>query len=94
VQGGKRSSSVRQFRFCHACRSGRFRPWKCRPARVLAGGMFDRFTFFNDLDRYTTRVLVTDHEWNRPGNKLVVQAMPNAAGADAEVWLVELPRAY
>ena len=59
-----------------------------------AGGMFDRFTFFNDLDRYTTRVLVTDHEWNQAGNKLVVQAVPNAIGADAEVWLVELPQAY
>ena len=59
-----------------------------------AGGIFDRLTFFNDLNRYTTRVLVTDHEWNRTGNRLVVQAMPNAVDADAEVWLVELPQAY
>ena len=59
-----------------------------------AGGSFDRFTYFNDLDRYSTRVLVTDHEWNQAGNKLVVQVMPNAVGADADVWLVELPRSY
>lgn len=55
---------------------------------------FDRLTFFNDLDRYSTKVLVTDHEWNQAGDKLVVQAMPNAAGANADIWLVELPRAY
>jgi hypothetical protein len=58
------------------------------------GGVFDRLTFFNDLDRYTTRVLVTDQEWNATGDKLVVQAQPNAAGLDAEIWLVQLPRAY
>ncbi len=58
------------------------------------GGVFDRLTFFNDLDRYSTRVLVTDQEWNAAGDKLVVQAQPNAAGLDAEIWLVQLPRAY
>jgi hypothetical protein len=56
--------------------------------------MFDRLTFFNDLDRYSTRVLVTDQEWNAAGDKLVVQAQPNAAGVDAEIWRVELPHAY
>ena len=60
----------------------------------LPGPLYYRFTFFNDLDRYTTKVLVTDHEWNRTGEKLVVQAMPNAAGANADIWLVELPKAY
>lgn len=60
----------------------------------LTGTTFYRFTFFNDLSRYTTKVLVTDHEWNRTGDKLVVQAMPNAAGANADIWLVELPQAY
>ena len=59
-----------------------------------AGGFFDRLTFFNELDRYSNRVLVTDHEWNRVGDKLIVQAIPNAAGADADVWLVELPQSY
>ena len=59
-----------------------------------AGGPFDRLTFFNDLDRYSTRVLVTDHEWNQTGNKLVVQAIANTFGATADIWLVELPRAY
>jgi hypothetical protein len=58
------------------------------------GGVLDRVTFFNDLDRYTTRVLVTDQEWNAAGDKLIVQAQPNAAGLDAEIWLVQLPRAY
>lgn len=60
----------------------------------VAGGPFDRLTFFNDLDRYTTRVLVTDHEWNRTSDKIVVQAIPNAVGVHADVWLVELPQAY
>jgi hypothetical protein len=60
----------------------------------LPGPLYYRFTFFNDLDRYSTKVLVTDHEWNHTGNKLVVQAMPNAAGANADIWLVELPQAY
>jgi hypothetical protein len=57
-------------------------------------GVFDRLSFFNDLARYSTRVLVTDQEWNATGDKLVVQAQPNAAGLDAEIWLVQLPRAY
>ena len=59
-----------------------------------AGGRFDRLSFFNDLDRYSTRVLVTDHEWNRAGDKLIVQSIPNASGANADVWLVELPQVY
>jgi Tol biopolymer transport system component len=58
------------------------------------GNAFDRLSFFNDLDRYSTRVLVTDQEWNRTGDKLVVQVQPNAAALDAEVWLVELPQVY
>lgn len=61
----------------------------------LPGNIYYRFTFFNDLhNRYSTKVLVTDHEWNRAGDKLVVQAMPNASGANADIWLVELPQAY
>jgi len=59
-----------------------------------AAGIFDRLTFFNDLDRYSTRVLVTDHEWNQIGDKLIVQAIPNTAGVDADAWLVELPQVY
>lgn len=58
------------------------------------GGIFDRFTFFNDLDRYSTRVLVTDHEWNQTADKLVIQAAPNVIGIDPEIWLVELPQVY
>lgn len=58
------------------------------------GGPFQRLTFFNDLDRYATRVLVTDHEWNQAGDQLVVQAIENAGGSNADAWLVELPQTY
>lgn len=56
-----------------------------------AGGSFERLTYFNDFERYTSRLMVTDHEWNREGDELMVQVAPNVVGEDADIWRVELP---
>lgn len=41
-------------------------------------------------------LLVTDHEWNKAGNKLVVLIQPVSENVErnAEIWLLELPQFY
>lgn len=58
------------------------------------GSIFNRLTFFNNLDRYPDGALVTDHEWNQTGDKLIVQSTPNSPGMNTDIWLIELPQAY
>lgn len=60
------------------------------------GGQLRRLTDFKSLPRYQgLRLLITDHEWNDKGDKLVVQVQPaGEAKLDAHIWLLELPRAY
>lgn len=61
------------------------------------GGALHQLTDFKSFDRYAgKKLLVSDHEWNRSGDELVVLVQPHGTGQfeNGEVWLVELPQAY
>lgn len=61
------------------------------------GGDLYRLTDFQSFDRYAgKKLLVSDHEWNRIGDKLVVLVQPHGTGnsENGDIWLVELPKPY